>query len=139
MTRYNSKIGKELVILFSVVFGIISILIVIDGEYLALLIIAALAVFITTLLKQTYYIIDGNILRIKSWFLVNMKIDINNIRKIAETNNPLSSPAGSLDRIGIYYNKSSLILISPEDKKGFIEHILKINPKVEVKYKKKGS
>jgi len=139
MTRYNSKIGKELVILFSVVFGIISILIVIDGEYLAVLIIGALAVFITTLLKQTYYIIDGNILRIKSWFLVNMKIDINNIRKIAETNNPLSSPAGSLDRLGIYYNKSSLILISPEDKKGFIEHILKINPKVEVKYKKKGS
>ena len=139
MIRYDSKIGKEIIILFSIVFGGVTIAMIVDGEYFAILILLPLILFIITLLKQTYYIIDENTLRIRSWFLVNIKIDINTITKIAETNNPLSSPAGSLDRLGIYYNKSSLILISPKDKKGFIENILKINPNIEIKYKKLSS
>ena len=139
MIRYDSKIGKEIIILFSIVFGGVTIAMIVDGEYFAILILLPLILFIITLLKQTYYIIDENTLRIRSWFLVNIKIDINTITKIAETNNPLSSPAGSLDRLGIYYNKSSLILISPKDKKGFIENIQKINPNIEIKYKKLSS
>lgn len=137
MVRYDTKIGIEIIVLFSLIFGGVAIAMIIESDYLALLILLPLIIAITTLLKKTYYIIDGNILRIKSWFLVNIKIDINNIKKIAETNNPLSSPAGSLDRLGVYYNKSSLILISPKDKQGFIEHILQINPKIEIKYKKR--
>jgi hypothetical protein len=73
---------------------------------------------------------------VKSSALVNIKIDIGVIRKIKETNNPLSSPALSLDRLWIDYGKGAAVMISPKDKEGFIRHILQINPSVEVKYRK---
>ncbi|MFN7267027.1 MAG: PH domain-containing protein, partial [Bacteroidota bacterium] len=73
----------------------------------------------------------------KSSVLINIKIDITTIRKITETNNPLSSPALSLDRLWIDYGKNGAVMISPEDKEGFIRHILQINPSVEVKFRKK--
>ena len=48
---------------------------------------------------------------------MNTNIDIKSIRKIIETYNPLSSPAASIDRLEIFYNKFDSILISPKDKK----------------------
>lgn len=61
------------------------------------------------------------------------KIEIKNIRKIYKTRNLLSSPALSIDRIAIVYNKYDEILISPKDKVQFVEDLLKINPDIEIK------
>ena len=63
-------------------------------------------------------------------------VTINSIRKIKETNNPISSPAASLDRIEVFYGKQSVI-ISPKQKTEFINHLLSINPRIEVIYKAK--
>ena len=103
MKNYKSKLGLELIIPISLIFGY------------------ALFELITE----------------KSWFGVNENIEIKTIRKITETYNPLSSPAASIDRIEIFYNKFDSVLISPKKKKEFIEDILKINPNIEVIYRKK--
>ena len=68
--------------------------------------------FVFHLFTTTYYTIDGSSLKIKSIFLVNKKIDINKIKKILETNTPLSAPAESLDRLEIIYVESGSMSIS---------------------------
>ena len=77
--------------------------------------------------RTVKYKIDGQYLRI--W---TTKIDIHSIKKVYRTNNPLSSPALSLDRIAIVYNKYDEILISPKDRSAFIAELLSINPNIEV-------
>jgi hypothetical protein len=62
-----------------------------------------------------------------------LNIDIHQIKRIEETNSPLSSPAASFDRIEITYNKFDSVIISPKEKLGFIQDILQINPSIEVK------
>ncbi|MCB0443641.1 MAG: PH domain-containing protein, partial [Flavobacterium sp.] len=66
---------------------------------------------------------------LKVWWI---KIDIHSIKRIFKTNNPLSSPALSLDRIAIVYNKYDEVLISPKFKKEFVDVLLKINPSIIV-------
>ena len=64
-------------------------------------------------------------------FWVNRSITISSIKKIQETNNPLSAPAISLDRLEILYNQFDSIIISPKDKTSFVSHLIKLNPKIE--------
>jgi hypothetical protein len=49
---------------------------------------------------------------------------------IAETHNPLSSPALSLDRIEIEFGAYDSVMISPKDKTGLITAITAINPNI---------
>ena len=59
--------------------------------------------------------------------------DIHTIKSIRPTNNALSSPAASLDRLEIKFTDSNEVLrISPKDKQGFIDHICQINANVVV-------
>jgi len=59
------------------------------------------------------------------------------IRKIEETNNPLSAPALSIDRLEIHFNKFDSLLISPKNKKDFIADLQQINPEINYIPKKK--
>lgn len=77
--------------------------------------------------KSIKYKIDGENLQI--WWT---KIDIKTIKKIYSTHNPLSSPALSLDRIAVVYNKYDEVLISPKEREDFIRELLKINPNIVV-------
>jgi hypothetical protein len=92
-------------------------------------------VFISHLLLSTYYVIDGKFLVVKSGFVVNKKIDINTIGIVSESNSIISSPAASFDRLEIIYKQHNSILISPRIKTEFIQHIKRINPKIEIQYK----
>lgn len=83
------------------------------------------------------YEINENKLTIRCGFIRYQKIPIQTIRKISETNNPLSAPAFSIDRLEIFYNKFDSVLISPKNKKEFIVHLTNLNPDIEVKLKKK--
>ncbi len=85
----------------------------------------------------TYYAINENNLIVKCGFLFNKTIDINTIKKISETNNPLSSPATSIDRLEITYGKYDSVIISQKQKQDFINDIITLNPNIEVKFKKK--
>jgi hypothetical protein len=83
--------------------------------------------------KTTQYIINENQLLVKSTWIVNERIDISKITKIEKSNSILSSPALSLDRLLVRYNKYDEVLISPKEKKEFIDELLKINPNIEIK------
>ena len=132
MQTYKSKIDwwLGLVLVYPIFRSIQSI---IEGEwygYLGLLLTLLLIVFIS---KSTRYIITENRLIVKCMFIVNDKIEISKIRKIEKTNSILSSPALSLDRIAVFYNKYDEVYISPKDKQAFVDELLKINPEIEVK------
>ena len=135
--RYASKIGLELVIPITLIF--VTILALILGEeksWFGILIFLPVIIFVVHMFITTSYTIQGELLHIKCGFLFDKKVDIKSIKKIKETNNPLSAPATSLDRLEISYAKFDCVLISPKQKMGFINEIKKINPNVEVKLKK---
>ena len=84
--------------------------------------------FFESLLRSTYYLIDGDTLVIRSSFL-KWRVPIAKIRSVTPTRNPLSSPALSLDRLAILYDGKQ-ILVSPQDKQRFIEALRAINPAI---------
>ena len=136
MKRYNSKIGIGLVLFISIILLGVSIIMIIYRTWIGLLIIAIVSVFVIHLFMMTYYIISGNDLIIKCGILYKTTIKIDRIKKLIETNNPLSSPATSLDRIAVH-SDNNFVLVSPKDKKDFINHLKAINPKIEIILKDK--
>ncbi len=136
MKTFKSKIGLELVIPISLIFGAVVLLTLsINPPWMGIVIILPIIIFVAHMFVSTYYTIEQDILTIKCGFLYNNTIDITTIKKITESNNPISSPATSLDRLEIIYNKYDSVIISPKHKTEFINEIIKLNPNVEVKYK----
>ena len=127
MKIYKSKVDWWLIILIGCVFGYPIIDGILTNEYFLSAIFASVLVLFFLLSKTIKYRIEGENLMI--W---NTKIEIKSIRKIYRTNNPLSSPALSLDRLAIVYNKFDEILISPKERNEFIDELLKINPSIEI-------
>ena len=135
MKKFKSKIDIWFVLLLGIVLGG-ALLVTINGEsWSSSIMMFLVIVFVSYIFMTTFYIIESQNLIIKSGFIVNMKIDIQNIKKISKSKNITSSPALSFDRLEILYNKFDTVLISPKDKSGFIEAILKINPQIEIKTK----
>lgn len=133
---YKSKIGLELIIPVALVLGIVLILTVIsEPHWVGVAILLPVILFISYMFLTTYYTIENDTLKVKCGFYTISRIDIKNISKITETNNPISSPATSLDRLEIRFNKYDNVLISPKDKLDFIHAIKTINPNVEIKLK----
>jgi hypothetical protein len=110
----------------------VSITAMIKGEWIGLLGLVGVVGFILILSKTTQYIINENELIVKSTWIVNERIAISKITKIEKSNSILSSPALSLDRVLVRYNKYDEILISPKERQSFIDELLKINPNIEV-------
>ena len=104
---------------------------IVDGirmkHYVLSLVFVGIILLISLLFYTIRYTIEGENLLI--W---HTKIDIKSIRKVYQTRNPLSSPALSIDRIAIVYNKFDEVLISPVDRADFIQELLKVNPNIEV-------
>jgi hypothetical protein len=133
---YNSKIGLELVIPIVIICG--SVLILTMNErpgWIGMMILSPVVLFIVHMFMTTNYTIDNGNLSIRCGFLFHKTIDINTIKKIIETNNPISAPATSIDRLEITYGKMDTVIISPKQKQEFIDDIRKINPNVEVVFK----
>ncbi|MCG9792995.1 PH domain-containing protein [Flavobacterium algicola] len=136
MKVYKSKIGMELVIPIPLLLGYQIYTSFMDKNWVVLLIISLTFVFICYTLLSIKYTIAKDNLNIKCGFFVNKNIDIKTIRKISETHNLLSSPAASLDRLEIVYNKFDSVLISPKDKDRFLKDLKRINPEMEIIYRK---
>lgn len=132
MATYKSKVGLEIVIPISVIVGGTGILMAYEKIWLGFAIILLVAVFIIHMFAKTYYQIDDRTLKIKCGFFYAQSININTIKEIKETNTPISSPATSLDRIIVRYNKFDNIIISPVDKESFINHLATINPNIKL-------
>jgi hypothetical protein len=137
MKKYPSKISYGLVLIILVIIIGSTIPMVSPPIWPALLINLMVLVFISHLLLNTYYVIDGKFMVVKSGFVVNKKNDITTINIVSETNSIISAPAASFDRLEIVYNGHNSILISSTDKIEFIGHIKRINPQIEIPYKSK--
>ena len=94
--------------------------------YLVLLVV--LAITVPTTLRSTYYVIERDTLTIRS-VGITWRVPIRSITSITPTRNPASSPALSLDRLRIDYS-GKFILVSPENRRGFIEALRAINPAI---------
>jgi len=133
--KYNSKIGLGILLIVISAILIPLPFMIYNSLWSSVLADLLSLLFIAIIFLNTYYIIDGDKLIVKSSFLINIKILIVDITKIEQTRNIISSPALSLDRIEVFYEKTSVI-ISPRNKVEFIDELLKINAKIEVVLKK---
>lgn len=136
MKKYKSKIGWGIVALIALILGTEIAIFTFNKQWNGLIILLPVTIFIAYVFLSIHYLIGENDLIVKSAFGMKTTLNINSIKKIKETNNPISSPATSLDRIEVFYGKQSVI-ISPKRKTEFINHLLSINPKIEVIYKAK--
>ncbi len=138
MTTFRSKLGREIIIPIAIILVGLGSLMVYQKIWEGLTVIACVGIFIIFIFSTTYYQIDGRILKIRCGISYILKIDIDTIRRMSETNNPISSPAFSLDRLEIKYQKEQkidTIMISPKDKDGFIKLITQLNPTIEIRLK----
>jgi hypothetical protein len=130
MKIYKSKVDWWLgIVLVYPIFR--SVASIIEGEWIGYIGIVLCLLFIVFISKSTRYIISENYLIVKCMFIVNDKIEISKIRKIEKSNSILSSPALSLDRIAIKFNRYDEVYISPKERQAFIDELLKINPEIE--------
>ena len=132
MKRYPSKISYGLLLFVIAVIVGTTIPIISQGNLLGLGINLLTLLFVLYVFFSIYYTIEGNILIISIGFVTMKKIDISKIMMISKSNSWISSPAASLDRLKISYNKHSNILVSPRDKEGFIKELTRINSKIAV-------
>ena len=135
---YKSKIDLGLLILLVAAFGIPLIYMTVRephwfGPVIIWLPLTILVIYSVTSIR---YVIAGDRLLIKS-IGFNSNIPVQAIRRIEQTNSFLASPAASLDRLEIVYNRYDSVLISPQDRAAFIRDLLAINPGIEVKIKSK--
>ncbi len=93
--------------------------------------------FVVHIFFGTAYIIEGNKLKVRCGFKSYPPIVINEIKEIRKTNNMISAPAASFDRIAIKYGKFEEIIISPKNKFEFVKHLADINPSIESDVNKK--
>lgn len=102
-------------------------------EQWLLIILTLVALMIIWMWFATYYEIDGQLLYYRSG-PVNGSIDIASIRKIESGKTQFSGlkPALASNGCVVHYNKYDEIYLSPKDKEGFYEVLLKVNPAIEL-------
>ncbi|HTE26028.1 PH domain-containing protein [Flavitalea sp.] len=132
MSHFKSKIGPELAIPVAVLLFAGLMLSSASKNWIGVLIIFLVMIFVLHVFLTTYYEINGNILKIKCGFLIDKEVNIDDIVSIKETFNPLSAPATSLDRLEIKLRGKDSILVSPKDKREFINELVKIKPGIAV-------
>jgi membrane protein YdbS with pleckstrin-like domain len=89
---------------------------------LAVLIAAPGSILPVWLVATTYYRIEADHLLIRCG-PVEKLVPLSEIKSVTPTNNPLSSPALSLDRLRIEYGQGRAVMISPRDKDDFIREL----------------
>lgn len=133
--KYSSKVDLWLIVLCFLTFAIPVSALLYDKLLPEAAIWFVVALGLIYSFSRTYYQIDGNLLRIKGGFFYYKTININLIRRVSETNDLISAPALSIDRLEIMYNKYDSVLVSPKRKREFIEHLKKVNNAIEVRLK----
>ena len=89
---------------------------------IATVVIVAIMYLLVAVFRNTYYEIVGTDLLVRSGPL-KWTIPVADIQEITPSRNMLSAPALSLDRLKIRFGKRVFILVSPEDKDGFLRAI----------------
>ena len=135
MKVYKSKIGIGLVVFLALTLGFGFYTSIKEEEWPSLFILMLIILFFTYIFLSIKYIIDGEFLRVRCGFLVNKSYPIKSVTMISETNNPISAPAASLDRLLILFDSGASVIISPKQKAEFIQELKKLNPNIVVRTK----
>lgn len=100
----------------------------------AVLVVAYLLILTLLVFPMRYTIDDG--LHIRSGQLIHAHITWDQLVSAEPTNNPLSSPALSLDRIALVYTKKNgkraTVMISPFDRTAFLRDLAAASPRHHV-------
>ena len=134
---YKSKFGWGIFLFMAALFLIISWINyapeqgLIGGAFLFVVSIVTLGLFAIMSLSTKYTILATE-LHIKCLPFYNKRIAVDRIKKVKLSRNLISSPAPSLDRIEIFYDKFDSVVISPKDKIQFMEDLKLINPSIEL-------
>ena len=130
MTRFRSKVDTWLLVLLVIaiaaqVWALVAVLSANQSVPVSVLTAAIIipGILLTmSVLTRTHYTVAGGILRITSGPF-RWSIPIADITEVADSRSPFSSPALSLDRVRISYRPDKHILVSPDDKAGFLRAI----------------
>lgn len=134
---YKSKIDLWLLILLVAAFGgPLVYMTVREPRWFGPVIWLPFTLFVIYSVTAIRYVIAGDTLLIRS-IGFRSAVPVRAIRRIEETRSILASPAASLDRLEIVYNKYDSVLISPRDKYAFIDDLKVINPDIEIRLKKR--
>ncbi|MBD3582517.1 PH domain-containing protein [Flavobacterium selenitireducens] len=134
MMRFRSKIGIELLVIVGVAVGATAYGFIEDHTVIGLVLISVFAAYFLYMAANTSYWIEGGLLHIRCG-LWRRKIDVSRIHRIETSRNLVSSPAMSLDRLEIYYDKMNSVVISPKDKIGFVKALKNAQPNLEIRVK----
>jgi hypothetical protein len=99
--------------------------------WVAPLLVAA-GVFQLHALYGTHYTFEGADLAIRASFF-RWRVPLAAVESVEPTRNPLSSPACSLDRLLIRWGGGRRIMISPEDRPGFLRALAARAPQLELR------
>lgn len=130
MKKFSSEVDTwiALVLFFSVGFSLyMAIMVLLESISLVGILVVAALVLIGAALPlwlfiSTKYIVNENELTVQSGPF-KWKINIQEIKEVKKTRNPLSSPALSLNRLLITYENNKQIMVSPKERALFIESI----------------
>jgi hypothetical protein len=128
---FKSKIGCELVLPLSLLLGGFMIFFLCMKLWPPFIVLAILSVFVISLFMNTYYLVDGQKLIVKSGALHSETIDIHTITKLVENRDPFSAPAASLDRLYVKHGKRGTVNISPKEKELFVQTLQGLNSNIE--------
>jgi hypothetical protein len=132
MKRYDSKIGPEIFIPLSLVFLLLFLLALMSKNWIGLLILTAVAIFIIHNIRNTFYIISNGILSIRCGWLYRSEIKIASITTIKEVIDIVGAPATSVFRLEISFNEIQSVAISPKKKAEFIHQLILLNPGIRL-------
>lgn len=136
---YRSRISVLLILFILAIFIFTSLSIFQERDSRGAYIFGAIFLIMMFLFTGVRYIISGDKLFIKMWFIPMGSIKILEISSINRSYNPLSAPAVSLKRLALYRYRNLSALISPVREQEFLEELKTINPRIKINIPTPGS
>ncbi|MCD8265324.1 MAG: PH domain-containing protein [Tannerellaceae bacterium] len=129
---FRSRISVLVIGFTFIVFILVFISVFQEKSYQEGYILAGALLFIILLFTGTRYIISGDKLLVKIWFITSGTLNIPEIKSVERSYNPLSSPAASLKRLRISFVRGRYWLISPVREEEFFKELKAINPHIHI-------
>lgn len=104
--------------------------VMLSGAWFVVPVMLLSAAFVLWIWAKTGYTITETDLLVQSGPF-RWRIPLATIRSVRPTRNPLSSPALSMDRLEVRYQKG-MVLISPEEQERFLEELRRRCPNAEI-------
>jgi len=126
--RFRSKVDAWIVVVLVAafvgqVFALVAVVRAVPPDPWRIVVILALVsgllLFVSLTLRTHYTVLDGQLVIVSGPF--RWRIPLSEITAVEPSRAPWSSPALSLDRLKISYGERRWVLVSPADKRGFLQ------------------